>query len=175
MAFADMAREKAQEELDKGQQALKQHAAELEAARARVQAAQKALTDKAHAATSARAAEIDELQRKLGDAQADLDAVKAQANLTEAVTRPGIIRGVSEPFRQAADSRVTSTQAKVDDLQAQISQLESQQVTPPETTSPELQAAQKAAHDAQDKIDADQMRISLAQKALDALTKKKKK
>lgn len=169
MALADMAREKAQQELEKGRKALATHTSEFEAARARVQAAQKALTDRAQAAASARDAQLKDLHMKLGDAQVDLDAVRASANLTDVVTRPGIIRGVSEPFRQAADAKVAGAQAKVDELQAQISQLESEQVAPPESTSQELQDAQAAAHQAQDKIDAAQMRINLAQKVLDAL------
>jgi hypothetical protein len=80
---------------------------------------------------------------QLGDAQAKLDAAEGSADLTEAVTSPGIIRGVTEPFRQAADASVSQAQAQVDALQAQISQAQSQAQTPPADTSPELEAAQR--------------------------------
>ena len=57
----------------------------------------------------------------------------------------------------------------MDALQAEISQAQSQAQTPPADTSPELEAANRDVQAAQDAIAAAQMRVDLAQKALDAL------
>ena len=88
-------------------------------------------------------AKIGDLQMQLADAQANLTRPRARRTGTEAVTSPGIIRGVTQLFRQAADATVSQAQAQVDALQAEISQAQSQAQTPPADTSPELEAANR--------------------------------
>ena len=83
--------------------------------------------------------------------------------------QPGHRPGVTEPLRQAADSKQKAAQAQVDELNAQISAAEAAQAVPAPTNSPEVAAAQQAVAAAETKVAASNTRLSLAQKALDAL------
>ncbi len=169
MSLTDAARTKAEKELARAQADYDERSSTLHAAQAKLAQAKEAVHDQAQAQQSQGKATIADLKVELSDAQSKLDGAKAAAGLTDKVTSPGIVRDMTKPLRETADSAVASAQAEVDSITAQISSLNADLHMQPAQSSPAVAQAQQEVDAANASCAGAKTRITLAEKALAAI------